>query len=146
LALSRTVWLLRLLLLFLLPSRRRWLRLRLCARSLLLPNRRTRFASYWSRFATHLWLRPLLRHNYSPLLLLLLRSRWCCDSFALRLLLSHRSSGTFSLRRTCCTLYSTLFVLLTSLLLLNAPLVTLRGSRVTLRLSRLSLLLRSNWL
>jgi hypothetical protein len=78
---------------------------------------------------------------------LLLRSRWCCDSFALRLLLPHRSCRTFRLRRSRCTLGSTLLVLLASLILLDAPLFALRRGCVTplLRFSRLSLL-RSNWL
>ena len=103
LALRRAIWLLRLLLLLLLSARCNWPRLWLCARSLLL---RCWLTAHRCWFTTHVWLWPLLRNNYASLLLSL--SSWCCDSFALRLLLSHRSRCTFSLRRTCRTFRSSL--------------------------------------
>jgi hypothetical protein len=89
-------------------------------------------------------LRPFLRNNYTPLLLL--RTRRRRDAFALRLLLSHRTRRTFSLRCAGCALCSSLLVLLTSLFLLDATLFALHNCSVTLRLSLLSLLRRSNGL
>jgi hypothetical protein len=140
-----------LLLLHLLPSRRNRTGLWLCARCLLLWLRAwLRLRPHWSRFTTHLWLWLLLRRNYASLLLFLSPSRWCCDAFALRLLLSYGSRRTFSLRCAGCSLYSSLFVLLATLLLLNASLFALGVRCVTLRLSLLSglgrLSLRSNGL
>jgi hypothetical protein len=135
------LWLRARRLLLRLWPRRHWSRLWLCTRRLLLRLRSRdawrRLASHWRRFATHLRLLPLLRNNYTALLLLR-----CCNAFALRLLLSHGSRRTLSLRCACTTIDTALFVLLLPLLLLDAALITLRISvvpllRLSLRSSRL---------